>query len=253
MVLIQQSLELNNYLNRARALARDITDPEPMFKPSSNYSPYYSTPGYYYHHDSRPGILGILFPQRHVVDHYHHTSKPYREKDKKSNTGAAIAAVSLAVAGGMLLYNIGGELGKRSNAIEDLKKLDRERKIVMMDMQHNNASPLTTYKVQDIMEQHQDILETYKSDSESRLMIKGAMTTGVMLGFATCTKAWLEGSAVYAASPYMALAGLALTTGGGFAWALKNGFESTSEIVKRKASDLMNSIEAYKQTSLQGA
>ncbi len=252
MSAISNLPEVHNYLGHAKALTRDVLDPEPRFSKASNYSPYYNTPGYYYHHDTGSGFWNMIFPQRHRVDHYHHTVDSSK-KDKKSNTDALVAAAALAVVGGMLLYNIGGEVGKRSNAVEDLNKLAREKNIVLMDLKYNNASEMSIYKVNDIMSQHQDILNTYKDDAESRLLIKGTVTTGIALGFATCLKAWMTSSAVYEASPYMVLAGLALTTGGGLAWALKAGFDSTSETVKRKAQDLMSSIKIFEQSHTQGA
>jgi len=227
---------VNLFLNHANAMAEDIISPEKKFHNANDYSPYYQTPQTYHYYNANP-----YFPPERHVHHYHSTDNG---SSKKSN--ALLLGTALTVAAGGMLYLVGAEYSKRSNAIDDLKRFEKDKRFAHLDLQQSNKlSPVATYHLETITDIQRDILQTYKNDSETRLAIKGSVTTGCAMGVYICAKAFFNSEYIAKASPMLGLASTALIVGGGFGWMLKSGLDSTSNAVHRKAQDLLEAIHSF--------
>ncbi len=234
-------LETQSYLNKARQMSHEIVH-ETIAPTFFSTTPVYQTHRYY--HSPTSSLFNYFFPRHHHIHHYNHSAEStttHREgkgqkKDNKQN--AAVAGVALTALAALLLYSFGSEMAILSNAKYDLKQLEEDHKISLLALFESNTSKTTIAKVERIAAQQKDILEYYKSDSESRLLIKGAVTTGVGMGMWVCAKLLLQDIFL----PQTAMIGSALAIGGGLVWAYKSGFDSATEIVQRKANDLQFSI-----------
>lgn len=241
MQTLPQGIQL--FLKNAESMAKDIIKPTERFYEGSTYQPYYHTPSYYYHYDSRPGFLSLLFPQRHVVHHIHHTPSKKSEKKEKEQAVLALGA-ALVVASGAMLYTFAAEFSKRSNAIEDIRRFERDRQIAHLDLQSSSLTPMQSYELEHIAQLQKEILTTYKTDAEVKLALKGAVAAGLIAGVGSCMQAYFD-------TPYktLAITSAILTLGGGLGWTIKSGLDSTSLAMKRKAQDLLSMIQNFEYQS----
>lgn len=229
---------LINFLKNAEAMARDISQPQVRF--TQGYSPYYESPTAYYYYHATPS-----FWSHNVHHHYHHNTKNTTSAEKTHN--AFLLGTILTVAAGTLIYSFGAEYSKLTNAIEDLKKFERDKKYALINLNQKNVSPMAAYHFESITEIQNDILQTYKNDSQVRLLIKGAIATGCSAGAYVCAKAFFNNEFITKASPTVSLISTALIIGGGFSWMFKAGLDSTSETIKRKAQDLIVAIQNFNE------
>lgn len=234
---LPQGIQL--YLDNASSMAHDIIKPSERFYEGSAYKPYYHTPSYYYHYNSEPTFWSLLFPQRHIVHHVHHTSN---QKSRKKEKGQALVLLgtALTVASGVMLYNFASEYSKRSNAIEDLKRFERDRQIVNIDLQSASLSPKESYELEHITQLQKEILNTYKTDSELKLVLKGSIVAGLLAGLGACIQSYFETS-----YKSLAVASFLLTLSGGFGLAIKSGLDSTDLTLNRKANEVLSRIQSF--------
>lgn len=230
--------EVSSHVDHAARMAQDILNPTKEVA----HPAHYSTPSYYhssYYHTS-------------TVHHVHHTSSssipvPSRSSRSNKRDDEVLVAIIFGIAAFVLTCAVATELGVNSNANADLKKLAEEREIAEYTLnprtgfnkevfQHPKSREIL-HRLTRIYDVEQDILQTYKSRSNTSLAFKGLTLA------ATATAA----AAAAVSAPAVMFGGMAASGAIMLTWAMHSLYSSGSKEIERKADTILAEIQMLDQ------
>ena len=212
------------HIKYAQSLAKGVLSPQKETHSSMNSLAYtYGAPYSFW----APRTFFYPFSTTHTV--HHHTSPCRKSKKEESETFNLLSGVALSAIALFVTYSFGKDLGHYFNSSRDIRSVKEEQ--VFTNHYFKNKPQLTDIKnkFEDVFRSEIDLLSLYRSSSRNSLLIK----SGVLAGLGTGIYA-----SIIAPNSDLLFKGILLTVGATLAWALKSGFDTSSQQTQREANIL---------------